>query len=132
MKIDTIKKRSEFVTISNKNISYYSATTLILAHKTSDFYLKDSKDFVRAGYTVTKKIGNAVMRNKCKRRYREIFRKLAPDLAQNHFDYVILARKQIIGAEFKKIESDLKFCLTGINKLLKNPNQNETRKTKEV
>lgn len=117
--IETIKKRSDFLAIGKKNTCYYSKSTLILAAKTSEFYLKDrEEDFVRIGYTITKKTGNAVVRNKCKRRYREIFRKLAPKLAQKHFDYVILARKEILNCEFAQLESDVKFCLKGINKLL--------------
>ena len=120
MLIETIKKRANFLAIGKENISYYSKSTLILATKTSAFYLKDpNQKLVRIGYTVTKKIGNAVVRNKCKRRYREIFRKLAPELAKINYDYVILARKEILNSDFSKIESDVKFCLNGINKLLK-------------
>ena len=120
MLIETIKKRSDFLAIGKKNISYYSKSTLILAAKTSEFYLKNTdQNLVRIGYTVTKKIGNAVVRNKCKRRYREIFRKLAPELAKINYDYVILARKEILNCDFGQIQSDVKFCLNGINRLLK-------------
>lgn len=120
-KFETIKKRAEFLAIGKKNISYYSKSTLILAQKTPEKYLEDkSEDFCRVGYTVTKKIGNAVVRNKCKRRYREIFRSLAPKLAQNNFDYIFLARKEILNADFKKMKADIEFCLKGIKKKIAN------------
>ncbi len=119
MIIQTIKKRSDFIKISKKNTSFYSKTTLILTGPTLHNNLEQEKDFIRVGYTVTKKTGNAVFRNKCKRRYRAIFKELAPEFCQNHFDYVILARKDIKNADFKKIRSDIKFCLRGIQRLLK-------------
>ncbi len=126
MKIQTIKKRSEFLAIFKKNISYYSKSTLILAKETPEIYLEDQhKDFCRVGYTVTKKIGNAVVRNKCKRRYREIFRELAPKLAQNNFDYSFLARKEILNKDFSKIKADVEFCLKGIKRKIKNPNESK-------
>ncbi len=119
MIIETIKKRTDFLSITKKNSSYYSPSTLILAQKTPEKYLENqNQQFVRVGYTVTKKIGNAVVRNKYKRRYREIFKKLAPDFMKNNFDYIILARKEILGLDFQKIESDVKFCLKGISRLL--------------
>lgn len=121
MRIETIKKRSQFLAISQNNISYYSKSTLVLATKTPEnenIKTNQNEPSVRVGYTITKKIGKAVFRNKCKRRYREIFKQLAPTLAKNNFDYVILARKEILNSDFNQIKSDVKFCLKGIGKLL--------------
>jgi ribonuclease P protein component len=124
MKIDTVKKRSEFLKISKDNTSFYSKSTLILSAPTSEFYLKDSNaDLTRFGLTVTKKIGNAVVRNKCKRRYREIFKELAPQYGVLNRDYIFLARKEILKSDFKKIRSDVKFCLKGIKRLLETNDQ---------
>ena len=119
MAIDSITKRSDFMKIGKNNTSFCAKTTLILASPTlkTDFD-KETLEFIRVGYTVTKKIGNAVFRNKCKRRYREIIRELAPDLCKNHHDYIILARTKIQKANFNCIKNDVKFCLNGINKLL--------------
>ena len=116
-KIETIKKRSDFVSISKNNISYYSKSTLILARKAPQAYLdRTTQDFIRVGYTVTKKIGKAVVRNKYKRRYREILRQTDPKMTINHHDYVILARKEILNSSFAKIKKDVEFCLQGIKR----------------
>lgn len=115
MKIETIKKRSRFLEISKDNFSYYSKNVVVLAAKSKDINSSNEVAFCRVGYTVTKKIGNAVIRNKCRRRFREIFRSVAPNLAQNNFEYVILARKEILNSDFKKIKSDIEFCLKGIS-----------------
>ena len=47
---------------------------------------------VRVGYTVTKKIGNAVRRNRIKRRFRAAARMVVPEHAAPGRDYVLIAR----------------------------------------
>lgn len=116
-----IKKSKEFQTISKKGQKFYSKTVLLLSHPTSQIYFNDvakgqnADNFVRAGYTVSKKIGNAVVRNYAKRRLREAFRDLSQTYAKNHYDYIMIARKEIAEADLKKIVSDLKFCLKRIH-----------------
>lgn len=131
MKILQVKKSQDFKKIgnpkNNQTLKFFSKSLILLAHPSASKYLFDkskgkmAKDFCRVGYTVSKKVGNAVVRNKAKRRLREIFKKLAPEFAQNHFDYVIIAKKEIANSDFKKITSDLKFCLKRIHK----PKNNE-------
>jgi ribonuclease P protein component len=125
----TIKNRADFVAIGNNNIKFHSPTILLLAKKTPEKYLAGPKngrviDFCRVGYTVTKAIGGAVIRNKIKRRYREAFRLLYKEYAKNHFDYVVIAKKDAVTADYKKICDDLKFCFKGINRLVKNEQPN--------
>ena len=125
LKILTIKKSAEFKSIGNisnkKTKKFLSKTLILLSHQTNNKYFQDlslqknAKDFCRIGYTVSKKVGNAVVRNKAKRRLREAFRKLATDFTTNNFDYVIIAKKEISSADFSQITSDLKFCLKRIN-----------------
>lgn len=61
----------------------------------------------RIGITVTRKVGNAVMRNRIRRRLREAVRVLAaPDMAPGH-DYVIVARDELLRARFADIGAEL-------------------------
>jgi len=48
---------------------------------------------VRVGFTCSKKVGNAVARNRAKRRLREIARELLPTLGKQGFDYVLIGRR---------------------------------------
>lgn len=59
------------------------------------------------GFTVTKKVGNAVVRNRIKRRLREVVRKLAPTHAKRGYDYVLIGRKGAISRDFADIVRDL-------------------------
>ncbi|NRA30039.1 MAG: ribonuclease P protein component [Parvularculaceae bacterium] len=54
--------------------------------------LPNDQGFARVGVTVTKKIGNAVVRNRVKRRFRAAVRELVPLHASPSHDYVIIAR----------------------------------------
>lgn len=61
----------------------------------------------RFGFTVTKKAGGAVERNRMRRRLREAVRRAAPLEAKPGFDYVIVARREALGAGFDRLVSDL-------------------------
>ena len=140
MKVFGIKKSREFQEISKQNIKYHAKTLLILSAPTPDFYLHDPKlpgqksprqkitEFCRFGQTVSKKIGNAVVRNKVKRRIRAAMLDLSRDILDktnqktgyllNNQDYIIIAKKEIKDASYVDIISDLKFCFKGIVRLL--------------
>ena len=52
----------------------------------------DDSPTVRVGYTCSKKIGNAVARNRAKRRLREVARAVLPGMARPGWDYVLVGR----------------------------------------
>lgn len=64
---------------------------------------------IRVGYTASKKIGNAVLRNRAKRRLRALARLGLPGLAQPGWDYVLVARP---GATVSRTFADLAADLT--------------------
>lgn len=71
---------------------------------------------VRVGYTCSKKIGNAVARNRAKRRLREIARQVMPELARHGWDYVLVARPgATITRGFADLLSDLTDALSRIH-----------------
>jgi ribonuclease P protein component len=60
----------------------------------------------RFGFTVTKKIGNAVVRNRIRRRLREAVRR-AEQHAENATDYVLVARRAALTLQFERLVTDL-------------------------
>ncbi len=60
----------------------------------------------RCGFTVTKKVGNAVIRNKMKRRLREIFFRLYGNI-RSGYDMVIVAKPIIVNASFQNLSEDI-------------------------
>jgi ribonuclease P protein component len=59
------------------------------------------------GITVTRKIGNAVTRNRARRRLREALRQAAPGRARPGHDYVVVARPAALSQTFAELTADL-------------------------
>ena len=87
--IESLKDRSDFLKIAKGKV----------VHK-KGFVLQGRKRFdslqnIRVGFTCSKKVGNAVLRNLAKRRLREIARDILPENGSNGWDYVLIGRKDL-------------------------------------
>ena len=71
---------------------------------------------IRIGYTITTKIGNAVVRNSIKRRFREAVRKNFPEHARTGYDYVLIARSKAPDVLFTDLTESLRFALVHLHK----------------
>ena len=66
---------------------------------------------VRFGITVTKKIGNAVVRNRMKRRFRALLRELLPAHGLPASDHVLIGREGGIERDFSALRAELTAAL---------------------
>lgn len=84
--ITTLKNRSDFLRLrrGKKSVTPY----FIMRKAAADVLLGDA---ARVGYTVTTQCGNAVMRNRIKRRLRAVVRELFPSMAEAGQDYILVA-----------------------------------------
>ncbi|NEX46936.1 ribonuclease P protein component [Pseudotabrizicola algicola] len=77
---------------------------------------KDDAPHVQVGFTASKKIGNAVFRNRAKRRLREVARAVLPGLAQPGWDYVLVARPgATVDRPFALLLADLEAALRAVH-----------------
>ncbi len=66
----------------------------------------------RVGFTCSKKVGNAVARNRAKRRLREVARLTLPEHGRDGFDYVLIGRRDTTAArDFEDLQQDLRDAL---------------------
>ena len=67
---------------------------------------------MRVGYTCSKKVGNAVARNRAKRRLRALARAVLPEAAAPGMDYVLIGRAGVSATRgFAQMEADLRQAL---------------------
>lgn len=68
----------------------------------------DADETWRAGFTVTKKLGGAVARNRIRRRLKEAVRAVGPDAARPGYDYVFIARRRAATRNYRALLDDVK------------------------
>jgi ribonuclease P protein component len=73
---------------------------------------------LRVGFTASKKIGNAVARNRAKRRLRAAASQLLPLLGRPGHDYVLVARGTTVARPFPALLSDITMALKAAHKKL--------------
>lgn len=73
---------------------------------------------MRVGFTASKKIGNAVARNRAKRRLRAAASQLLPLLGRERHDYVLVARGTTVARPFPALLSDITTALKAAHKKL--------------
>jgi ribonuclease P protein component len=98
---ETIRLRRDFLA-ANKARRVVTPGFILLVNQRAD---DDPK--IRAGYTVTKKIGGAVVRNRMKRRLRALARELFPVEGQPGADHVLIGREAGIERDFSELRAEL-------------------------
>ena len=102
--LKTLKKRMDFVNVSKKGKRSFSKGFILQKYKRNTL-LQDSS--VRVGFTITKKIGGAVVRNKIKRRFRAIIKDVLNKYLKKNYDYVIIANKKSLIMDYKELKNDV-------------------------
>ncbi len=101
IKIEGIKSKREFREILDIGQKIGSNYFLTYIKKTED------ENYLRVGFIVTKKIGNAVVRNRVKRKIKEALRNIEFDFYKG-ISAIFIARKAVIEADYLNIIEELK------------------------
>lgn len=109
-KIFTFKKRKDFLRVAS---GYHVVTHNMVLQATRSL---SETDDIWVGYTATKKIGNAVCRNRSKRRLRAVVREILPKYNLSNIDYVFIARNSTADCVFDELRRDTIYALKKIHK----------------
>ncbi len=72
---------------------------------------------IRVGFTTSKKVGNAVARNRARRRLRAAVAEIFPELARPGLDYVVIGRQETVGRPYSLLLQDLRTALNRVGGL---------------
>ena len=103
--LERLKHRKDFLRLAHAK-RVHSTSFVLQARDRSD------AQEMRVGFTCSKKVGNAVARNRAKRRLREIARLILPQFGQIGHDYVLIGRANVTAStKFTALQDELSASL---------------------
>jgi ribonuclease P protein component len=110
--IGRLKTRAEFLHV--RGGARHAVPSLVLQARRRDGNDED-RHLARFGFTATKGLGGAVVRNRARRRLKEAVRLTAPDHAVEGYDYVLIAREGTVQRRFADLIKDLERALIKVH-----------------
>lgn len=104
-----IRKHSDFVRVAIDGCSVHAGFFVLQAKRNSGY------GYSRVGFTASKRVGNAVVRNRCKRRLRALAAMLVP-VDGSGVDYVFIAKARLFSADWNDVVCAAKFALQKISR----------------
>lgn len=106
-KLHRVRKNEDFQSIIKDKKSVANSKVVV-------YYKKNNLSLLRVGFSVSKKLGNAVVRNKTKRQVRMMAREI---FDQNQsMDYIIIVRNKFLESSYEENKKDLLFLYNKINR----------------
>jgi ribonuclease P protein component len=99
MPMERLRQRADFLAAAT-GVKIPAAAFVLQAKRRSD------QGPARFGFTVSKKVGNAVERNRVRRRLREIVRLTGAERVRAGHDYVLVGRRAALALPFERIKQD--------------------------
>lgn len=125
--LSVLKKRRDFLRIAAARTKWVSKSMVVQMAETPAGQAPGPGQ-IRVGYTASKKVGNAVRRNRAKRRLREVVRHILPGQGWPGHDYVLIARNTSADTPFDQLIRDFSWCL---RRLKDSRDNDKDRKTPE-
>ena len=111
MTLSVLQRRADFLA-ANRGLRVARPGFVLLVRPNGAPDAPDSGQGKRYGITVTKKIGNAVVRNRMKRRFRELLRAALPEQGLPDHDHVLIGREGGVERDFSLLREELGAALS--------------------
>jgi ribonuclease P protein component len=112
--MERLRKRSDFLAAAG-GVKVPSARFVLQARDRSD------EAPPRIGFTVSRKVGNAVERNRVRRRLRELVRLNSGDALRPGHDYVLVGRRAALSAAFSDLAADYDRAIARLHTMRRKP-----------
>lgn len=110
MPVTRLKRRAEFLRVAAARRKW-AAPGLVLQAAPA------GSEQARVGFTVSRKVGNAVARNRARRRLRAAAEQVMPAEAAAGYDYVLIGRQETLNRPFLSLLKDLRVALKRVGAL---------------
>lgn len=111
--LDRLKRRREFLIVASQGRKWAAAGLILQArpHQPAESEAVSAPEALRVGFTVSRKVGNAVARNRARRRLKAAAEAVMPTQARAAYDYVLIGRQQTMTRPFPALLQDLETAL---------------------
>lgn len=111
--VSALRKRADF--LAARGAMHAARPGLVLQARRRSPEETDAA-LIRVGFTCSKKLGNAVRRNRAKRRLREVARLALPQIGRPGWDYVLIGRRGATESrDFRALQADLEAALAKVH-----------------
>lgn len=127
--IGRLKHRAEFLRVAGERHKWVAPGLVLQARlRGTDAGAPIADDAVRIGFTVSRKVGGAVVRNRARRRLRAAAAAVLPSCGRPGFDYVVIGRKTTLTRPFDALVNDLTMAIERLGRSRREPRQDEARR----
>lgn len=114
--IGRLKKRADFLRVAAVRRKWAAPGVLLQVALTPDTQVPDAETSslssgIRIGFTASRKVGGAVVRNRARRRLRAAVDEVMPHHAKPGHDYVLIARRDTATRDYALLLDDLRLAL---------------------
>ncbi|MCA1908112.1 MAG: ribonuclease P protein component [Magnetospirillum sp.] len=112
-----LKKRADFLRVAGQRKKWASPGLILQVAPFPEGEPAPKADAIRIGFTCSKKVGNAVARNRARRRLKAAVDAVFPSQARPGLDYVVIGRRETVDRDYSLLLQDLRTALKRVGAL---------------